>query len=93
MATWGLHAYRARDLTQHDWRTEAGGTVKPAPFEYHRPGSLAEALEVIGRYGDELKPLAGGQSLIPKLAMRLARPSHLMDLQRVAELRSQTKAA
>ncbi len=87
MATWGLHAYRARDLTQHDWRTEAGGTVKPAPFEYHRPGSLAEALEVIGRYGDELKPLAGGQSLIPMLAMRLARPSHLMDLQRVAELR------
>ena len=61
--------------------------MKPAAFEYHRPESLAEAIALLAQHGDELKPLAGGQSLMPMLAMRLARPAHIMDLERVPELR------
>jgi carbon-monoxide dehydrogenase medium subunit len=61
--------------------------VKPAPFEYHRPDSLEAALQLLAAHGDEAKPLAGGQSLIPLLAMRLALPGHVVDLQRVSELR------
>jgi CO/xanthine dehydrogenase FAD-binding subunit len=61
--------------------------LKPAPFEYRRPDGLEEALELMARHGDEARPLAGGQSLIPLLAMRLARPAVLIDLARVPELR------
>ncbi len=61
--------------------------MKPAAFEYHRPETLGEALELLAQAGDEAKPLAGGQSLIPLLAMRLAQPSVLIDLDRVTELR------
>lgn len=61
--------------------------MKPAPFAYRRPDSLAEALAALAEAGDEARPLAGGQSLIPLLAMRLARPSLLVDLQRLPELR------
>jgi aerobic carbon-monoxide dehydrogenase medium subunit len=61
--------------------------VKPPPFGYRRPESLREALDVLAETGDEARPLAGGQSLLPLLAMRLARPALLVDLQRVPELR------
>jgi aerobic carbon-monoxide dehydrogenase medium subunit len=61
--------------------------MKPAPFDYHAPASLAEALELLGRFGDEAKVLAGGQSLIPILAMRLSRFEHLVDLRKIEELR------
>jgi aerobic carbon-monoxide dehydrogenase medium subunit len=61
--------------------------VKAAPFDYRRPESLAEALAILAEAGDEARPLAGGQSLVPLLAMRLARPALLVDLQRVPELR------
>lgn len=61
--------------------------MKPAPFEYHRPESLGEALSLLAELGDEAKPLAGGQSLVPLLAMRLAQPGHIVDLERVPELR------
>jgi carbon-monoxide dehydrogenase medium subunit len=61
--------------------------VKPAPFEYHRPDTLEEALSLMAELGDEAKPLAGGQSLVPLLAMRLAQPAHIVDLERVPELR------
>lgn len=61
--------------------------MKPAPFEYHRPESLEAALQLLAVHGDEAKPLAGGQSLIPLLAMRLALPGHVVDLQRIPELR------
>jgi aerobic carbon-monoxide dehydrogenase medium subunit len=60
--------------------------LKPPPFEYHRPEALEEALGIMAEHGDRARPLAGGQSLIPLLAMRLVRPSHLVDLHRVAEL-------
>ena len=46
--------------------------MKPAAFGYHSPQGLAEALDLLAEYGDEAKPLAGGQSLVPMLAVRLA---------------------
>lgn len=60
--------------------------MKPAPFAYHAPDGLAEALAVLAEIGDEGKVLAGGQSLIPMLNMRLAAPAHLVDINGLAEL-------
>lgn len=57
--------------------------MKPPPFRYLRPTSLAEALEAMAELGEDAKPLAGGQSLVPMLNFRLARPGVLVDLQRV----------
>jgi aerobic carbon-monoxide dehydrogenase medium subunit len=59
--------------------------VKPAPFAYHRPSSLAEALALLAESPDA-KPLAGGQSLVPMLNFRLGRPAALVDLNRIEEL-------
>jgi len=53
--------------------------VKPSPFTYHRPESLDEALSVLAEVGGDGKVLAGGQSLLPVLSMRLAAPAHLVD--------------
>ena len=59
--------------------------MKPAPFAYVRPGSLAEACELLA--GDEdARVIAGGQTLVPMLAMRLARPAKLIDILRLSEL-------
>ena len=60
--------------------------MKPAPFEYDAPATLAEALELKARYGDEAKCLAGGQSLIPAMNFRFLQPARLLDLNRLAEL-------
>ena len=57
----------------------------PAPFEYHRPSSLDEALQLLSSLG-EAKVLAGGQSLIPLLKFRFAAPAHLVDVNRVPGL-------
>ena len=62
--------------------------MKPARFEYFDPRSVDEALELLGRHGDEAKLLAGGQSLVPLMNMRLARPTHVIDLNRIASLAS-----
>jgi carbon-monoxide dehydrogenase medium subunit len=62
--------------------------VKPPRFKYHDPTTLDEALGLLASYGDEAKVLAGGQSLMPVLNFRLARPGHLIDINRVAELAS-----
>jgi len=59
--------------------------MKPPPFEYARPESLEEALAILGDH-PEAKVLAGGQSLVPLLSMRLAAPRLLVDINRVAEL-------
>jgi aerobic carbon-monoxide dehydrogenase medium subunit len=59
--------------------------MKPAPFDYHAPTTLNEAVGLMGGLEDA-KVLAGGQSLIPILAMRLSRFEHLVDLGRVGEL-------
>ncbi|HEX5563107.1 MAG TPA: xanthine dehydrogenase family protein subunit M [Nocardioidaceae bacterium] len=60
--------------------------MKPAPFAYHRPRSLAEALDMLADLGEEAKVLAGGQSLVPLMSMRLASPAHLVDLNQVPGL-------
>jgi carbon-monoxide dehydrogenase medium subunit len=57
----------------------------PAPFEYHRPSSLEEAVQLLSSL-DEAKVLAGGQSLIPLLKFRFAAPAHLVDVNRVPGL-------
>jgi len=60
--------------------------VKPPPFSYHRPESVAEALDVLADAGADGKVLAGGQSLLPLLSMRLAAPHRLVDVNRLADL-------
>ena len=55
----------------------------PSRFEYHRPESLEEALQLLAEHGDEAKVLAGGQSLIPVMKLRLAAPAHLIDIGRL----------
>ena len=59
--------------------------MKPAPFEYVRPGSLAEACERLAD-DEDARLIAGGQTLVPMLAMRLARPAKLIDILRLPEL-------
>ena len=61
--------------------------MKPAPFEYERATDLASALAALARYGREAKVLAGGQSLIPLLNLRLASAERLIDVGRLDELR------
>lgn len=60
--------------------------MKPAPFEYAAPERLEEAIALLAQHGDEAKVLAGGQSLVPLLAMRLATPALLVDLNRIPGL-------
>ena len=60
--------------------------MKPVRFEYVRAESVEHAVAAIAEHGDEAKPLAGGQSLVPALNMRLARPSVLVDLNRIGGL-------
>ena len=59
--------------------------MKPAPFDYVRPGSLAEACELLAA-DEDARVIAGGQTLVPMLAMRLARPARLIDVLRLPEL-------
>ena len=59
----------------------------PAPFDYVRPSTVDEAVQALATAGEDAKVLAGGQSLLPVLRMRLAAPTTLIDLGRVAELR------
>ena len=66
--------------------------MKPAPFEYFAPTDLAEALDLLDRFGDEAKVLAGGQSLMPLMNLRLARPRLLIDINRLPSLASLSPA-
>jgi aerobic carbon-monoxide dehydrogenase medium subunit len=61
--------------------------VIPAPFEYESAESVEHALDLLRRLGDDAKVLAGGQSLLPLMKLRVARPSALVDVGRLAELR------
>jgi carbon-monoxide dehydrogenase medium subunit len=61
--------------------------MKPAPFEYYAPGTMSEAVDLVAGLGDEAKVLAGGQSLVPMLALRLAVFDHLVDVGRIAEMK------
>src|SRR5262245_16828076 len=58
----------------------------PAAFDYHRAGSIKEVLDLLGKYKDDAKLLAGGHSLLPAMKLRLARPAHLVDLAKVPGL-------
>src|SRR5262245_3643266 len=60
--------------------------MKPAPFDYVAPKSLAEVHDVLGAEGGDARVLAGGQTLVPMLSMRLARPKVLVDIMRLPEL-------
>src|SRR5580692_10423972 len=62
-------------------------TMIPGPFSYHRPATLADAVKLLSTLGDEARPLAGGHSLIPMMKLRLATPSHLVDLHGIAGLK------
>lgn len=61
--------------------------MKPAPVKYLAADSLEQAVDVLASFGDEAKLIAGGQSLVPMLNMRLAQPEVLVDISRLAELR------
>ncbi len=61
--------------------------MKPAPFQMHTPQSQGEILLLLDQYGEDARILAGGQTLIPALAMRVASPEHLIDINRVSELK------
>ena len=60
--------------------------MKPVPFEYHRPATLAETFDLLDRYGDDGRLLAGGQSLVPALNLRLAAPRAVIDINRIPDL-------
>jgi len=58
----------------------------PAPFDYHRPASIDEAIGLLSRYGADAKVLAGGMSLLPTMKLRLGSFAHLVDISRIAAL-------
>lgn len=60
--------------------------MKPPRFDYHAPTSIEQAVELLARYGGDAKVLAGGQSLMPMLNFRLARPAALVDVNRIPSL-------
>lgn len=60
--------------------------MKPAAFDYHAPQTVAQVIELLGRYGAEARVLAGGQSLVPMLNLRVLKPQALIDLNRCPEL-------
>ena len=58
----------------------------PSEFEYFAPRTIDEAIELLGRYGDDAKVLAGGQSLVPMMKLRIASPRYLIDINRIEGL-------
>jgi carbon-monoxide dehydrogenase medium subunit len=65
--------------------------MKPAAFTYHAARSVDDAVALLARHGDDAKLLAGGQSLVPMMNLRLARPGHLVDINPVAGLDAITR--
>ncbi len=61
--------------------------MTPGVFEYHRANTVEEVLELLDRFGDEGKVLAGGHSLVPMMKLRLANPAHLIDINAIGSLR------
>src|SRR5205823_8971898 len=71
-----------RALSGRPWEPR----VKPAAFEYHVPEKTSDVVSLLREHGDDAKVLAGGQSLVPMLALRLTRFPHLVDVNRVSDL-------
>src|SRR5215467_12827001 len=69
----------------HFHRKGSGAAVKPPRFAYHRPANVAEAVATLGVSEGHAKVLAGGQSLVPLLNMRLAAPAALVDINRLGD--------
>lgn len=67
--------------------------MKTADFTYHRPSTIDDALQLLDRYGDDAKVMAGGQSLLPIMRMRLAEPAHVVDVAAIPELRNTSETA
>ncbi len=61
--------------------------MTPGPFEYHRPGSIDEAVALLASHGDAARVLAGGHSLVPMMKLRLANPAHLIDINGIDALK------
>jgi carbon-monoxide dehydrogenase medium subunit len=59
----------------------------PPAFDYHAPKTVGEALTLLGSLGADAKILAGGHSLLPMMKLRFAQPAHLIDINRIPELR------
>lgn len=59
----------------------------PGPFDYHRPDSVADAVALLTKHGDEARAIAGGHSLIPMMKLRMAEVGHLVDLQGIGDLK------
>ena len=79
--------HRAAPAARADPLARRGGAgMKTPAFEYHAPRTIDEALALLDEHADEAKVLAGGQSLVPLLAMRLARPTQLVDVNEIDEL-------
>ena len=68
-------------------RRKIEDSCTPQLFEYLEPGTLDDVLALLQKYGDEARILAGGQSLVPLMKLRLVRPEYLIDLNRVPDLR------
>jgi aerobic carbon-monoxide dehydrogenase medium subunit len=66
--------------------------MKAAVFEYHRPASAEAAVEMLAELGEDAKVLAGGQSLVPVMAMRLGRPEHIIDVNRIGAMEDVTRS-
>ena len=61
--------------------------MKPAPFDYHAPRTVDDAVSLLAEFAEQGgRVIAGGQSFVPMMAFRLARPSHLIDINRIGEL-------
>jgi carbon-monoxide dehydrogenase medium subunit len=71
---------------QPAWRGLSGETVKPAAFKYARPASAEEVLSLLAEHGADARILAGGQSLVPLMNMRILSPAVLIDINRCADL-------
>ena len=67
--------------------------MTPGSFDYHAPRTVADAIRLLGQLGPDAKLLAGGHSLLPMMKLRLAQPSHLVDLGRIEDLRGIAEVA
>lgn len=66
--------------------------MRPAAFDYYAPATIDEALDILAAHGADARIIAGGQSLVPAMAARLARPAHLIDINRMPDARYPTVA-